>query len=56
MPVQQRRAALLFELSDLAPQRGLGDANDRGGLGEAAVLGDLDEKIDAPEVHGKSRG
>src|SRR5256885_4835497 len=52
--VQQPRAQVLFQLGHGARDARLACAQQRGGLGEAAAFGHLDEQVHGVEIHGMS--
>jgi hypothetical protein len=54
-PLEQADAELGLQLKDATGERGLGDAEVVGRVRDAAAVGDLNEALHAPDIHGVSR-
>jgi len=50
--VQEAQPQFTFETADLAAHGGLREADDRGCPAETSGFGDVNERLDLPQVHG----
>jgi len=53
-PLKEDDTEVFLEQADLATQRGLGDAEHRGRLGDRALLGDAQEVLEPVGIHTSS--